>query len=80
MIKSIQKETKNAVAAMEQGVQQVESGTDEAAKSGAALRDILDQVHAVAMQVNQIATTAEQQTASTIEISSNMHQITGVVE
>lgn len=80
MIKSIQKETKNAVAAMEQGVQQVESGTDEAAKSGAALRDILEQVNSVAMQVNQIATTAEQQTASTIEISSNMHQITGVVE
>ena len=80
MIKSIQKETKNAVAAMEQGVHQVESGTDEAAKSGAALRDILEQVNSVAMQVNQIATTAEQQTATTIEISSNMHQITGVVE
>ena len=80
MIKSIQKETKNAVTAMEQGVIQVETGTDEAAKSGAALRDILEQVNDVAMQVNQIATAAEEQTATTSEISSNMHQITEVVQ
>lgn len=80
MIKSIQKETKNAVAAMEQGVHQVENGTEEAARSGAALRDILEQVNDVAMQVNQIATAAEEQTATTSEISSNMHQITDVVQ
>ena len=79
MIKAIQNETKGAVAAMEQGVRQVESGTEEAAKSGAALRDILEQVNDVAMQVNQIATAAEEQTATTSEISSNMHQITDVV-
>jgi methyl-accepting chemotaxis protein len=80
MIKSIQKETKNAVIAMEQGVQQVEAGTVEAAKSGQALQDILAQVNDVAMQVNQIATAAEEQTATTSEISSNMMQITEVVQ
>ncbi|MEI6207455.1 MAG: methyl-accepting chemotaxis protein [Desulfuromonadales bacterium] len=80
MIKSIQKETNNAVVAMEQGVQQVEAGTEEAAKSGVALREILEQVNDVAMQVNQIATAAEEQTATTSEISSNMHQITEVVQ
>ena len=80
MIKAIQKETKGAVAAMEQGVQQVEAGTVEAAKSGDALRDILEQVNAVAMQVNQIATAAEEQTATTSEISNNMQQITQVVQ
>ena len=80
MIKAIQKETKGAVAAMEQGVQQVEAGTVEAAKSGDALRDILAQVNDVAMQVNQIATAAEEQTATTSEISSNMQQITEVVQ
>ena len=80
MIKAIQKETKGAVAAMEQGVQQVENGTVEAAKSGEALRDILVQVNDVAMQVNQIATAAEEQTATTSEISSNMMQITEVVQ
>jgi methyl-accepting chemotaxis protein len=80
MIKAIQRETKGAVTAMVQGVQQVEAGTKEAAKSGNALRDILDQVNAVAMQVNQIATAAEEQTATTSEISSNMQQISEVVQ
>ncbi len=80
MIKAIQKETKGAVAAMEQGVHQVENGTMEAAKSGQALQDILQQVNDVAMQVNQIATAAEEQTATTSEISNNMHQITEVVQ
>lgn len=80
MIKAIQNETKGAVASMEQGVRQVEAGTIEAAKSGDALRDILDQVNDVALQVNQIATAAEEQTATTSEISGNMQQITQVVQ
>ena len=80
MIKAIQNETRGAVVAMEQGVRQVETGTAEAARSGAALRDILEQVNDVAMQVNQIATAAEEQTATTGEISNNMHQITNVVQ
>ncbi len=80
MIKAIQKETKEAVTAMEQGVREVETGTMEAAKSGQALRNILEQVNDVAMQVNQIATAAEEQTATTSEISSNMQQITEVVQ
>ncbi|KAB0670336.1 methyl-accepting chemotaxis protein [Oryzomonas sagensis] len=80
MIKAIQSETKGAVSAMEQGVNQVEAGTMEAARSGEALRDILEQVNDVAMQVGQIATAAEQQTATTSEISSNMQQITAVVQ
>lgn len=80
MIKAIQGETKSAVAAMEQGVRQVENGTAEAGKSGHALQEILQQVNDVAMQVNQIATAAEEQTATTSEISSNMHQITEVVQ
>ncbi len=80
MIKAIQKETKGAVSAMEQGVEQVEAGTVEAAKSGDALRDILEQINSVSMQVNQIATAAEEQTATTSEISSNMMQITQVVQ
>lgn len=80
MIKAIQRETKDAVLAMEQGVQQVEEGTMEAARSGEALRDILQQVNAVSMQVSQIATAAEEQTATTGEISSNMQQIHEAVQ
>lgn len=80
LIKGVQNETKDAVSAMEQGVQQVEAGTSEAARSGEALRDILQQINSVTMQVNQIATAAEEQTATTSEISSKMTQITEVVQ
>ncbi len=79
MIKAIQNETKGAVAAMELGVEQVEAGTVEAARSGKALRNILEQVNDVAMQVNQIAAAAEEQTTTTSEISNKMQQITEVV-
>jgi methyl-accepting chemotaxis protein len=80
MIKAIQGETKGAVAAMEQGVRQVETGTVEAAKSGEALREILEHVNDVAMQVSQIATAAEEQTATTSEISGSMQQITTLLQ
>ena len=79
MIKSIQKETKSAVGAMEEGVQEVERGTEDAARSGKALEEILQQVGDVTSQINQIATAAEQQTATTNEISKSMHEITDVV-
>jgi methyl-accepting chemotaxis protein len=80
MIKAIQRETRGAVVAMEEGVQQVRNGTAEAAKSGSALQDILAQINDVAMQIHQVATAAEEQTATTSEISSNMVQITQVVQ
>ncbi|MDD2320910.1 MAG: methyl-accepting chemotaxis protein [Geobacteraceae bacterium] len=80
MIKSIQTETKSAVMAMELGVQQVNTGTVEAARSGEALNDILEQVNAMAAVISQIATAAEQQTATTREISQNIHQINEVMQ
>ena len=79
MIKAIQNETKGAVTAMEEGVREVEKGTESSIKSGQALEQILEQINDVTMQVNQIATAAEEQTATTSEITSNISQITDVV-
>jgi len=79
MIRAIQVETKSAVASMEEGVREVEKGTVDAAKSGQALQEILEQANSVTMQINQIATAAEEQTATTNEITSNIQQITEVV-
>jgi len=79
MIKAIQQETKSAVTAMEEGVKEVARGTEDAARSGAALQEILDQINSVTTQVNQIATAAEEQTATTNQISSNILQINDVV-
>ncbi|TWJ18245.1 bacteriohemerythrin [Geobacter argillaceus] len=79
MIKVIQRNTQTAVSAMEEGVAEVHNGTDEAERSGEALRRIQDEINAVNLQVQQIATAAEEQTATTSEITGNMHQITEVV-
>jgi len=79
MIKAVQSGTKGAVYSMEEGVKEVERGTAEAAKSGDALQEIINQIQAVALQVNQIATATEEQTATSNEISSNIHMITAVM-
>ena len=80
MIKSIQQETRQAVQAMEEGVEEVERGTAGAASSGQALKEILEQINAVTGQINQIATAAEEQTAATREISDNIQQISDTVQ
>ncbi|WP_168205820.1 methyl-accepting chemotaxis protein [Geobacter sp. FeAm09] len=80
MIKAIQVETRGAVAIMEEGVREVERGSEGAASSGQALHVILDKISEVAMEVNQIATAAEQQTATTHEIAGNIQQMGHVVD
>jgi methyl-accepting chemotaxis protein len=79
MINAIQTETGEAVIAMQQGMDQVKAGTTEAAHSGEALADILRQVNAVAAQVDQIANSAERQTAITEEISGSIQSITSII-
>ena len=80
MIKSIQHQTRGAVTSMGDGVKEVERGTAEAAKSGQALEEILEQINAVSMQVGQIATAAEEQTVTTGEISNKIQVITEVMQ
>jgi methyl-accepting chemotaxis protein len=80
MIKSIQNETRCAVSSMEDGVREVEQGTNEAARSGQALEEILEKINEVTSQISQIATAAEEQTATTREISNNIQQISEVVD
>jgi len=79
MIKAIQKDTDAAVHAMDEGVQEVEKGTAAAIRSGEALEDIMSRINDAALQVHQIATAAEEQTATTGEVASNIQQITAVV-
>jgi len=80
MIKEIQKETRGAVSAMEEGVAEVEKGAEYSVGSGQALQRIIEQVNEVTLQVNQIATAAEQQTTTTGEITSNMQKISNVFQ
>ena len=80
IIKSVQQETSSAMKVMEAGVSRVELGTVGAAKSGTALEEILERISAVTMQVHQIAKAAEEQTATTDEISTNIRSINEVVQ
>jgi methyl-accepting chemotaxis protein len=79
MIKAIQKETHDAVKAMGEGVAEVEKGTASSVKSGEALEEILKQINEVTLQVNQIATAAEEQSATTGEVSENIQQVTQII-
>lgn len=69
MIKAIQQETQQSVAIMDESVVQVEQGSTHAAASGRALDEILTIITSVTDQIGQIATAAEEQTATSREIS-----------
>lgn len=79
MIKSIQTETHDAVVAMDEGVREVEQGLVEAAKSDEALLRILEMISSVTTKTTQMATAAEEQTATTNENTENIHTISAVV-
>jgi methyl-accepting chemotaxis protein len=79
MIKAIQKETHEAVKAMGEGVAEVEKGTASSVKSGEALEEILKQINEVTMQVNQIATAAEEQSATNGQVTENIQQVTEII-
>jgi len=79
MIKAIQNETQSAVSSMSEGVEEVKRGTAETALSGEALEDILNKINELTMQISQVATAAEEQTATTQEITNNIQMITDVV-
>jgi methyl-accepting chemotaxis protein len=80
MIKSIQSETRQAVAAMENGVAEVGKGAASSEKSGEALSEILQQVEELSLQISQIATAAAEQTATTGEITANVQRASQVVQ
>jgi methyl-accepting chemotaxis protein len=79
-IQAMQTETKRAVSSMEDGVNEVAQGTIEAAKSGEALKDILQQINKVGMEINQIAVASEEETAATDEIANSIQQISEVMQ
>lgn len=79
MIKAMQDETKSALKAMDEGVEEVKKGTSSSLKSGQALEEILERINEVSLQVSQIATAAEEQASTTTEVTNNIQMITDVV-
>jgi methyl-accepting chemotaxis protein len=75
MIESVQKQTKNAVQAMELESREVQVGVEKTSASGAALQEIIQMSEAVGSMISTIATASTEQSAATSEINSNVSQI-----
>ena len=79
-VDAMQGEVRRCVETMKKGVEKVEVGAEEAKKSGAAFRNILDHVNKATAQINQIAVASEQQTGTTGEIANNIQHIFSAVQ
>ncbi len=78
MISGIQKETSNAVDAMNVGTTEVQNGIDLADKAGNALNEIVVSSKEVLDMVNAIASSNEEQSATAEEVAKNMTEISRV--
>lgn len=79
MIQAIQAETQRAGSAMGLGVAEAEEGTRMVAKTGQALTAITGTIRTISGEVAQIATAAEQQSASVSGITTSIHRVTAVI-
>jgi len=75
MIAMVQSETRTAVQEMQQGTQQVEKGVTVTDQAGTALKEIIGQAEHVGQMITQIATAANQQSATTEQVNSNLGEI-----
>ena len=80
MIRTVQEETKVAVAAMEAGTRQVEEGVQTTAQAGDSLKEIIHTSEQVGEMITHIATAATEQSSTTEEINNNMEQIATLVK
>ena len=74
-ISAIQQSASQSVAAMDKALTEVNTATEFANQSGAALRDIVSNVEATADQVSAIATASEEQSAASEEINQSIVQV-----
>ncbi len=80
MIKTIQSETKVAVAAMKEGTAQVEEGVTTTSQAGDALKEIIRMSEQVGEMITHIATAATEQSSASEEVNKNMEQIARLVK
>lgn len=75
MIKSIQKDTEEAVYSMSEGTREVDNGISLADKAGVSLKEIMQVSQRVADMVTEIAAASEEQSKAGEEISNNVESI-----
>ncbi len=77
-ITSIQERSKSAKSSMRRTEDRIGESTNLANQAGESLRKIMEEIGDMTMRVTQIATAAEEQSASTEEINSNLESIAAV--
>jgi methyl-accepting chemotaxis protein len=80
IVQNIHNETKDAVAAMEQGSVDVKAGVAGADQAGKALGEIISMATRVGDMVTQIATAATEQASTSESINSNVESIVGMIQ
>jgi len=78
MITSVQREAKQAVAAMDDGTEEARQGIELANEAGAALDEMIEDIQAVAGDIDDIAAATEQQSATSERVSQNIKEISTV--
>jgi methyl-accepting chemotaxis protein len=80
IIASLQGDVKNVVNSMEQSAGSVRNGTKDAQLSSQAIHSIKEQIAPLIDYVSQVATAAEEQTATSMNITESMHRISKVIQ
>jgi len=80
MIKQIQKDTSDAVVAMEKGKEEADLGKAMANKAGESLRDIILGADKVVDIITQVAAASEEQSSTSEEISKSIEAISAVTK
>lgn len=75
MISTIQNDTNGAISSMHEGTKQVDDNMELAKEAGVSLGKIVGSVETVTDMVRQIATSAEEQSATAEEVSNNVNGI-----
>jgi methyl-accepting chemotaxis protein len=79
IIGALQGDVKTVVGSMERSASSVRSGTEDVQHSSRAIGSIQEQIGPLLEYVSQVATAAEEQSATSANITDSMRQITGVV-
>jgi len=80
MIKTIQAETRRAIAAMDKGVSEAQSGVAKAEYTGEALEAITATIGSISVEVSHIATAAEEQSSTVHGMTSTLQQVTDIIK
>ena len=80
IIGSLQGDVKNVMGSMERSANSVRVGTEDVQHSSRAIGSIKEQISPLLEYVSQVATAAEEQSATSATITHSMSQIIGVVQ